>query len=116
MFTAYVAVAVVTATSNIAAATADFLRAKWILGNMSKYGLPHSWIYPLGAAKAAGALGLLAGIAAPAIGVAAAAGLLLYFLGAIVTVARARWYSHLPYPTLFLLLAASSLTLQLATP
>ncbi|GGS63823.1 hypothetical protein GCM10010156_23610 [Planobispora rosea] len=115
MFTAYVAVAVTTAASNIAAAIVDFARAEWILGNMSKYGVPHSWIYPLGVAKAAGALGLLVGIAVPAIGIAAATGLLLYFAGAVFTVARARWYSHLPYPALFLLLAAGSLTLQLTT-
>ncbi|MPZ85472.1 MAG: DoxX family protein [Actinophytocola sp.] len=116
MFTAYVVVVVATAASNIAAATADFLRVEWILGNMSKYGVPLAWVHPLGAAKAAGALGLLAGIAAPAIGVAAAAGLLLNFVGAVVTVARARWYSHLPYPSLFLLMAAGALALRLAAP
>jgi hypothetical protein len=114
VFTAYVVVVVATVVSNIAAAIADFLRVPWILGNMSKYRVPHSWIYPLGIAKAVGALGVLAGLAVPAIGVAAAAGLVLYFIGAIVTVARARWYSHLAYPTLFLLLAIGSLVLRLA--
>ncbi|MGP3961395.1 DoxX family protein [Nonomuraea sp. 3N208] len=109
MFTTYVVVVVATGVSNIAAAIADFLRVKWILGNMSKYGVPHSWIYALGVAKAVGALGVLAGLAVRAIGVAAAAGLVLYFIGAVVMVARARWYSHLPYPTLFLLLAVGSL-------
>jgi hypothetical protein len=116
VFTAYVTVVVVAAASNIAAAVADFLRAEWILGNMAEYGVPRSWLHPLGAAKAVGALGLLAGIAAPAVGVAAAAGLLLYFVGAVITVARARWYSHLPYPTAFLVMAAASLVLRLATP
>ncbi|GIH79699.1 DoxX family protein [Planobispora longispora] len=115
MFTAYVVVTVTTAAGNVAAAIVDFARAGWVLGNMSKYGVPHSWIYPLGAAKAAGALGLLAGLAVPAIGIAAAAGLLLYFAGAVFTVARAHWYSHLPYPALFLLLAAGSLALQITT-
>lgn len=114
MFTAYVVVVLATAAANLAAAVADFLRAGWILGNMTKYGVPHSWLYPLGAAKAAGALGLLAGLVVPALGIAAAAGLVLYFVGAVVTVARARWYSHLPFPTIFLLLAAGSLALGLA--
>jgi DoxX-like protein len=114
VFTAYVVVTIATAASNVAAATVDFLRAKWVLANMSKYGLPHSWIYPLGVLKAAGALGLLAGLAIPALGVAAAAGLFLYFVGAVVAVGRSRWYSHLPAPTLFLLLAAGSLLLRLA--
>ncbi|MGW1882858.1 DoxX family protein [Streptomyces sp. NPDC001970] len=82
---------------------------------MSEYGVPHAWIHPLGAAKAAGALGLLAGLASPAVGVAAATGLVLYFAGAVITVARARRYSHIPYPGLFLVPAAGSLALGPAT-
>ncbi|WP_216208750.1 DoxX family protein [Amycolatopsis aidingensis] len=113
MFTAYLVVTLLTAAANLAAALADFLRAEWILGNMDAYGLPRSWINPLGVLKAAGALGLLAGFAVPALGIAAAAGLVLYFLGAMLTVARARWYRHLGYPGVFLLLAAGSLTLHL---
>lgn len=69
---------------------------------------------PLGVAKAAGAVGLLVGIAVPTIGVAAAVGLVLYFVGAIVTVLRARWPAHLPYPTAFLALAVGALVLRLA--
>ncbi|QUH00165.1 DoxX family protein [Saccharopolyspora erythraea] len=113
MFTAYVTVTIITALCNLAAAAVDFARSKWVLGNMSKYGLPHSWIYPLGAVKTAGALGLLAGIAVPWIGIAAAAGLFLYFIGAVATVARARCRSDVPYPAAFLLLATASLALGL---
>lgn len=113
MSTAYVVVAVVTAAANIAAAVADFRRAGWILRNMTAYRIPHSWIHPLGAAKAAGALGLLAGLAVPALGTVAAACLVLYFIGAVATVVRARVYPHLLYPGVFLLLAAASLTLNL---
>lgn len=57
-----------------------------------------SW---LGAAKAAGAAGLLAGLFVPAIGVAAGAGLVLYFAGAVVTVIRARRPSHIPFPLVY---------------
>ena len=115
MFTAYVVVVAATAAANLAAAAADFLRVEWILGNMTRYGVPHSWLYPLGAAKAAGAVGLLAGLVVPALGIAAAAGLVLYFVGAVISVTRARWYSHLPFPAFFLLLAACSLALGLAS-
>lgn len=114
MSTAYIVVAVVTAAANIAAAVADFRRSAWILTNMTAYGIPHSRIHLLGAAKAAGALGLLAGFAVPVLGTVAAACLVLYFIGAVATVARARVYSHLPYPGVFLLLAAASLALNLA--
>jgi hypothetical protein len=114
MSTAFVFITGMTAAANIAAATVDFRRAPWVLDNMTKYGIPHSWLFPLGALKAAGAGGLLVGIAVPLIGAAAALGLILYFVGAVIAVARARWYSHIPFPAAFLLLAASSLALRLA--
>ncbi|MCI2420911.1 DoxX family protein [Saccharopolyspora sp. K220] len=114
MFTAYVVVTVLAAAANAAAATVDFLRAEWVLGNMTKIGVPHSWLFPLGVLKATGALGLLVGLAVPQIGIAASTGLVLYFVGAIITVVRARWYPHIRYPTSFLLLSAGSLVLGLA--
>ncbi|WP_106176964.1 DoxX family protein [Prauserella shujinwangii] len=114
MFTAYVVVVVVAAAANVAAAVADFVRAEWILANMTRYGIPHRWIHPLGAAKAAGAAGLLAGLAYPPIGIAAAAALLGYFVGAVGTVVRARCYGDLRYPGAFLVLAVAALALRLA--
>ncbi|SHF86602.1 DoxX family protein [Streptoalloteichus hindustanus] len=114
MFTAYVVMVVVTAASNIVAAVIDFVFAEWVLGNMTKYGVPHSWINPLGVAKAVGAVGLLTGLAFPVVGIVFAAALLLYFVGAVATVLRARCYSHLPYPSPFLLMAAATLVLGLA--
>jgi hypothetical protein len=115
VFTTYVVVTVLAAAANTSAATVDFNRAGWILANMTKYGVPHSWLFSLGALKAAGALGLLVGIGVPLIGVAASVGLVLFFAGAIVTVMRAHWYSHIPFPAAFLLLAVGSLVLRLAS-
>jgi hypothetical protein len=115
MFTAYVVVTLLAAAANIYAATNDFVRAEWVLGNMSKLGVPHSWLFSLGALKAAGALGLLVGIGIPLIGVAASGGLILFFVGAIVTAMGAHWYSHIPYPAAWLLLAVGSLVLRLAS-
>lgn len=114
MYTAYVVVVVTAVVSNTAAALVDFLRNRWILANMTSYGVPHSWIMPLGWAKAAGALGLLAGIAVPALGVAAAAGLVLFFTGAVLTVVRGRRYPHIVFPGGFLALAVACLALRLA--
>lgn len=52
--------------------------------------MPQSWLTPLGILKAAGAGGLLLGlIGAPLIGEAAAIGLILFFVGAIITHLRA---------------------------
>lgn len=114
MSTAYIAVALVTAAANFAAAAADFVRPRWLMDNMNAAGLPRSWVFPLGALKAAGALGLLVGFAVPPIGIAAAAGLFLYFVGAIIALVRARCYAQLPYPAPYLLLAAATLALQLS--
>jgi hypothetical protein len=114
MFTAYIIVTILTVAANAYAAAVDFRRPQWVLDNIAKWGGRHSWLLPLGALKAAGALGLLIGISAPLIGVAAAIGLVLFFVGAIAVVIRARWYSHLPWPTTYLLLAVGSLALRLA--
>lgn len=115
MFTTYVIVTALAAAANTYAAVVDFRRAPWVLDNMTKYGVAHSLLFPLGAAKALGAAGLVAGIGLPFIGIAAAVGLAVYFLGAIVTVVRSRWYSHIPFPAAYLLLAAASLSLRLSS-
>jgi len=113
MFIAYVIVTLVAAALNGYAAYVDFIRSEWVLANMTRYGIPHSWLYSPGALKAAGAVGMLIGIGVPLIGVSASAGLVLYFIGAIITVVRAQLYSHLRYPTPFLLFAMASLVLRL---
>lgn len=116
MFTAYVVVTLIAAGFNAYAAYVDFARAEWVIANMNRYGIPRSWLFLLGALKALGAVGLLIGIRAPLIGLTASLGLVLYFIGAIVTVVRSRWYAHLRYPTPFLLLAMASLVLRLNAP
>ena len=110
----FVAITGLAAIANLAAAAVDFLRAKWVVDNMTKYGIPHSWLFPLGALKAAGAMGLILGAAVPLLGTVAALGLVLYFVGAVITVVRARWYSHIPAPAAFLLLAVGALVVRLA--
>jgi DoxX-like family len=115
MFIAYIIVTVLAATANAYAATNDFLRAEFVLSSMNRLGVPESQMSPLGALKAAGAAGLLVGIGVPPIGVAAAFGLILFFVGAIVTAMRAHWYAHIPQPAMFLVLAAGALVLRLAS-
>lgn len=115
MFATYVVVTVAAAAANGYAASVDLRRVDWVMANMARNGVPPSWAFPLGAAKALGAAGLVVGVAVPLIGVAAAVGLVLFFLGAVLTVLRAGWYAHLPEPATFLLLAAASLALRLAT-
>ena len=74
----------------------------WVVDNFVDYGVPRSWWSWLGSAKALGAAGLVVGAWIPAVGVAAAIGLALYFVGAVLTVLRARAWSHTPFPVLYL--------------
>lgn len=110
---AYLTVTILTAAANIYAAASDFRPPAWLLSTMKRLGVPERWLATLGILKGLGALGLLAGIAIPPIGVAAAAGLVLFFAGAIITAVRARWSAHVPYPVVWLLFAAGSLVLRL---
>jgi hypothetical protein len=86
-------------------------RAQWIVQALSDYGVPSGWWPWLGAAKIAGAVGLLVGLFVPFIGVAAGIGLILYFTGAVVTVVRARWYAHIPFPLVYVAPVIGALTL-----
>lgn len=92
-------------------AVSVFMRAKWVVEPLAAYGVPTSWWPWLGAAKAAGVLGLLAGLVVPAIGVAAGIGLVLYFTGAVITVLRARSYSHVVFPLMYMAPVAIALAL-----
>lgn len=88
-----------------------FVRAKFVVEPLAEYGVPRSIWNLLGAAKLAGAVGLLVGYAIPAIGIAAAIGLVLYFAGAVITVARARAYGHIPFPLIYMAPAVAVLAL-----
>jgi hypothetical protein len=110
MFTAYLIITVVAAAANIYAAANDFIRPRWLLGNMSQLGVPESWLPLLGTLKAAGALGLLVGIEVPLVGVLAAAGLTLFFIGALITHIRAHDHSlGNGVPVMFLVLVVAAL-------
>ena len=81
---------------------------------MAKAGVPESWMTTLGILKAAGAVGLLVGIGVPVIGMAAAIGLIVFFVGAIITHLRGRDYSLGP-AFVFLLLAVAALAFRLVS-
>ncbi|MEU0968083.1 DoxX family protein [Streptomyces sp. NPDC005917] len=88
-------------------------RAEWIVKALTDYRVPRAWWTPFGLARAAGAVGLLAGLFVPVVGVLAAVGLLLYFTGAVIAVARAEWYSHIAFPLVYAAPVAGALVLGL---
>ncbi|MEU4316467.1 DoxX family protein [Nocardia sp. NPDC024068] len=95
-------------------AGALLLHAGWVVDNLRDYGVPESWWPWLGWAKAAGAAGLVAGLFVPAVAVVSVTALVLYFAGAVLTVLRARAYSHIPYPLLYAVPVAVAGVLGLA--
>ncbi|MFJ8661304.1 DoxX family protein [Streptomyces sp. NPDC093795] len=90
---------------------AIFVRAAFVVEPLAQYGVPRTWWNWLGAAKVAGALGLLVGFFVPVIGTLAAVGLVLYFTGAFVTVLRARSYGHVAFPLVYMAPAVAVLAL-----
>ncbi|RVW09031.1 DoxX family protein [Prescottella agglutinans] len=115
MFALYLAVTFLSVIANSYAAILDFMQTEQTVTNAITVGASRSWVVPLGALKAAGAAGLLVGIAIPLIGVAAAVGLVAFFACAIGAHVRVGWFSTIPFPAIFLVLAAGTLALRLAT-
>lgn len=80
MFATYIAISVIAALAFGYAAVLNFTHHTSVAESAERLGVPASWQFPLGLLLAAGAIGLIAGIVIPAIGIAAASGLTLYFL------------------------------------
>ena len=114
MPTSYVIVTILSAATLTFSVTADFFLREQVLANMDRAGVPRTWLPTLAGLRALGALGLVVGLGVPALGTAAAVAVVLYFVGAIITHLRARWYA-IGYPATYLLLAAGSLVLGLAS-
>ncbi|MFI1658981.1 DoxX family protein [Streptomyces sp. NPDC020472] len=88
-----------------------FAKAPFVVGPLAEYGVPRSIWNLLGAAKVAGALGLVVGFYVPVIGTLAAIGLVLYFAGAVITVIRAGAYGHVAFPLIYMAPAVAVLAL-----
>ena len=115
MSTARAIVTVVAALWVGFSAVSVLLRAGWIQKPLTDYGVPRALWPWLGAAKLAGSAGLVIGLFMPLIGLAAAIGLIVYFTGAVMTVVHARWYSHIPYPLIYVAPVIAVLALRFAT-
>ena len=84
MFTAYVTVTVVAAVFTGIAAVTYLIGHEYPKAQADLKRIPRSWVPVLGVLLATGSLGLVAGFAVPLVGTLAAAGLVLYFTGALV--------------------------------
>lgn len=108
----YVVVTLITDVVTAAVAIPDFIPAGFVLANSAKVHVPRSWLPMLGTLKLAGAIGLLVGLVGlPAIGIAAATGLVLFLIGALIAQVRARVLYNIAFPGAYLALSAASLVL-----
>lgn len=115
MFVAYVVIAAVFSLALIGSAFGKFTRNPRIVESMTPLGVPPGWYGWLGAAELAGALGLLVGIAVAPLAVAAAIGLILYFVGAVAAHLRVRDVTGLSAPVSMLAFAVVALWLRTAS-
>jgi hypothetical protein len=93
MNAAYISVTLIAIGANGFSGVAAMAHFAPILPGMANAGVPVSWLtFPIGTLKTAGALGLAAGLVFHPLGVAAAIGLVLFFVCAIYTHIRANDY------------------------
>ncbi|TDD29775.1 DoxX family protein [Kribbella turkmenica] len=113
MYAAYLTATLLAATLTGAAAIANFVGHSYPKSEADRLKVPHSWMRPLGALLGAGATGLLAGLVAPPLGVLAAAGLVLYFVGALFAHLRAHDFQLAAW-TLFFTASVAALVTNLS--
>lgn len=113
MFIGYAVVGSLLALVLAASATFTLQRNDQIVASMRKVQVPDAWLPRLAALKAAGAVGLVAGLWVTPLGVAAAVGVTLYFIGAVISHLRVKDFELAPAAVLTLV-AAATLALRVA--
>ncbi|GEM30618.1 membrane protein [Nocardia neocaledoniensis NBRC 108232] len=109
MLALYIALTALTALLMAAGSWMGYTHHPIPVAAAAKVGVPHSWMFPIATCLGAAALGLLTGFVLPPVGVAASAGLILYFIGAVI--AHLRVGDHaLSQPLAFLALSAATCT------
>ena len=109
MHVTYLATTILAALATGYAASLNFVGAESVKLVADRVRVSRGWMVPLGVTLACGAVGLLTGFAVPALGTAAAIGLVLYFLCAVTAHVRVR-DRQVGGAVFFLLLAAAALT------
>ncbi|MFL5829137.1 MAG: DoxX family protein [Solirubrobacteraceae bacterium] len=113
MHVTYVVITILAALANGYAAALNFVGAESVKLVADRVRVSQKWMIPLGVLLAAGAVGLLTGLAMPPLGIAAAVGLVIYFLCAV----RAHLRVHdrqVAGAVFFLVLALAALTADCA--
>ncbi|MBB3724429.1 DoxX family protein [Nonomuraea dietziae] len=115
MFIAFVVVAVLLSLLLLGSGGLLLAKEKGVTATMTELGVPLDWFPFLAVAKIAGALGLLAGIFYRPLGGTAAVGVVLYFLGAVVTHLRVKDLKGILIPAVLAAVSMAPLLLGIAT-
>ncbi|MGH3875238.1 MAG: DoxX family protein [Pseudonocardiaceae bacterium] len=114
MFIAYVVVSIVLALMLAGSAWAKLTRVDQVVTGVTGLGVPLRWFPFLAACELAGTAGLLVGIAVTPLGIAAAIGVILYFVGALIAHLRVG-DTAIVAPLMFLIIACAALWLTIAS-
>lgn len=111
----YLVVTAITIIMNAGATAADITHAGFVMKTSAEVGVPRSWLPGLALLKGAGAAALVLGVVGfRTIGLAGAAGLVLFFVGAVIAHIRARVLYNIVFPSAYLAFALASLVLSTA--
>lgn len=91
------------------------VRQKDVVEALVRVGVPERMFLVLASLELLGAAGLLIGVFFRPLGIAAAVGVVLYFLGAVIAHLRVNDAKNAPMPALFMALSAVVLVLGLVT-
>jgi hypothetical protein len=113
MYVTYLVATILAAAANAYAASLNFAGAESVKVVADRVQVSQRWMVPFGTLLAAGAVGLLTGFVVPALGAAAAIGLVVYFICAVAAHLRVG-DRQIGGAVFFLLLAAAALTTHVA--
>ena len=110
MFLAYIILAIIRAVQIVFSSVGKLQRTPRVVKKIVEGAkVPVQWLLWLAACEIAGALGILIGIAWAPLGIAAALGLVLYFVGAIVAHVRVGDFKGMRTPIVPLLFSVAVL-------
>lgn len=115
MFTAAAVVVGLLALVLAISGPAKLAKNATVMQSMSTVGVPEDLVWLLSIAEIAGSAGLVAGLFWWPIGVAAAVGIVVYFIGAVGAHIRVRDTANMVAPAVLLLVAIAALVLRATT-
>ncbi|WP_262699531.1 MULTISPECIES: DoxX family protein [Streptomyces] len=115
MFVGYVIAAVLVTVMLVFSGRGLIVKDERVMASLSAVQVSDSWRLPLAAVKFAGALGLAAGIVFRPLGIVAAVGVVLFFLGAVGAHLRVKDGKGAAFPVALVVVSAAPLLFGLAS-